>query len=116
MTTELAKSISRYESLDQFKGYIRNTLLMQKQSEENNRFTDEVIDAVVAQSQIAYPASMLDDEMEQDLKRAQEYAQRLGLGWPKFLGALGQDRRAVPRRAAAARTKSACDGSSRSCS
>ncbi len=87
---ELAKSISQYETLDQLKGYIRNTLLGQKQAEEDNRFTDEVIDAVVAQSQIAYPPSMLEDEINQEVERSKQFAQRLGLGWDKYLELAGK--------------------------
>lgn len=87
---ELAKAISQYETLDQLKGYVRNTLLGQKQSEEDNRFTDEVIDAVVAQAQIAYPASMLEDEINQEVDRSKQFAQRLGLGWDKYLELAGK--------------------------
>ena len=87
---ELAKAISRYETLDQLRGYVRTTLAAQKQSEEDNRFTDQVIDAVVEQSQIAYPASMLEDEIDQELARSQEFAQRLGLTWDKYLELSGK--------------------------
>lgn len=87
---ELAKSISQYENLDQLRGHIRNTLLQQKQAEEDNRFTDEVIDAVVDQSQIAYPASMLDDEINQEVERSKDVARRLSLSWDKYLQLSGK--------------------------
>ncbi|MBI4786206.1 MAG: trigger factor [Chloroflexi bacterium] len=87
---ELAKAVSQYESLDQLKGYVRNNLAARKQIEEDNRFTDQVIDAVVAQAQIAHPASMLDDEIDQETKRSQQVAERLGLTWPKYLELSGK--------------------------
>lgn len=87
---ELAKAVSPYETLDLLKGYIRTTLLAQKQNEEENRFTDQVIDTVVEQAQIAYPASMLGDEMEQEISRSKEFAQRLGMTWDKYLELSGK--------------------------
>lgn len=87
---ELAKTISQYESLDQLKGYVRQTLLKQKESEEENRFTDQVVDAVVDQSQISYPASMLEDEINQDVERSKDFARRLGLTWEKYLELSGK--------------------------
>lgn len=87
---ELAKTISTYETLDQLKGYIRTTLLKQKQSDEDSRFADQVIDAVVAQSEIAYPASMLDDEIDQEVERSKDLSRQLGLTWAKYLELSGK--------------------------
>ncbi|HEX9074238.1 MAG TPA: trigger factor [Anaerolineae bacterium] len=87
---DFAKTVSQYESLDQLKGYIRTTLLSQKQNEEENRFTDQVIDTVVEQAQIAYPASMLEDEMEQEISRSKDFAQRVGMTWDKYLELSGK--------------------------
>ncbi len=82
---ELAKSISQFQTLDQLKGSIRSTLLAQKQNDEENRFADEVVDAVMAQSEILYPASMLEDETNQEIQRSKEFAARLGMSWEKYL-------------------------------
>jgi trigger factor len=87
---EFAKSVSSFETLDQLKGRIRANLQAEMQIKENNRFTDEVVDAVVAQSQIAYPASMLDDEIDIELAQAKENVQRLGLAWDKYLQLAGK--------------------------
>lgn len=87
---EFAKSVSAFESLEQLKGRIRTSLQNEKQSEEDNRFADEVIDAVVAQAQIAYPESMLEDEIDAEAARSKDLAQRLGLAWDKYLQLAGK--------------------------
>lgn len=88
---ELAKSISQFETLDQLKGHIRSTLMAQKQGEEDSRFADRVIDAAVDQSEISYPAIMLEDEINQELERSKELAGRLGMTWEKYLELSGKD-------------------------
>lgn len=87
---EFAKSVGAFESLEQLKGRIRTSLQNEKQTEENNRFADEAVDAVVAQAQIAYPASMLEDEIESEVARSKDLAQRLGLTWDKYLQLAGK--------------------------
>lgn len=87
---EFAKSVSAFESLEQLKGRVRTSLQTEKQTEEDNRFADEAVDAVVAQAQIAYPESMLEDEIEGESKRSKDLAQRLGLAWDKYLQLAGK--------------------------
>jgi trigger factor len=87
---ELAKAVSQYENLDQLKRSVRSTLLAQKQSDEESRFADEAVDAVVEQSEISYPALMLDDEINQDIERTKDFATRLGMAWNKYLELSGK--------------------------
>ncbi len=87
---ELAKAVSQYENLAQLKGYIRTTLQQQKEREEDARFTDEVVDAVVSQSEIQFPSLMLEDEINQETERSKQLAQRLGLTWDKYLSLSGK--------------------------
>ncbi len=88
---ELAKAVSQYENIAQLKGFIRNTLQQEKEREEDARFTDEVVDAVVNESEIHYPALMLDDEINQEIERSKQLAQRLGLTWEKYLSLSGKN-------------------------
>lgn len=88
---EFAKSVSSFETLDQLKGRIRTNVLAEKQAEENNRFADQLVDAVVDQSQVAFPASMIEDETELELGRSKEIAQQIGLTWDKYLQLSGKD-------------------------
>ncbi|MDE3088674.1 MAG: trigger factor [Chloroflexota bacterium] len=88
---EFAKSISAFETIDLLKSRIRTNLYTEKAREEENRFADEVVDAIVDQSQITYPASMLNDEIDQDMARSKDLAQQLGLTWEKYLQLSGRD-------------------------
>ena len=92
---EFAKSVSSFETLEQLKGRIRTNLKDQKQVEEDNRFEDEVIDAVIAQAQIEFPASMIEDETDLEINRLKATAQRLGLTWEKYLQLGGKDEKAA---------------------
>ncbi len=96
---EFAKSISSFETLEQLKGRIRANLQEQKQREEDGRFEEEVIDAVIAQAQIAMPATMVEDETDLEMSRMKETAQRIGLTWEKYLQLGGKDENAVREQA-----------------
>lgn len=88
---ELAKAVSPFETVALLRTQVRNSLQQQKEREEENRFTDQVVDAVVAQSEIRYPASMLDDELDIDINRSKQLAQRLGLTWDRYLQLSGKN-------------------------
>jgi trigger factor len=92
---EFAKSIGAFENLEQLRGRIRANLLQQKQSEEDNRFEEQVIDAVIAQSQIDMPDTMVEDETSLEVSRMKEAAQRIGLTWEKYLQLGGKDEQTV---------------------
>jgi trigger factor len=87
---ELARSVSEFQTLDQLKGQIRTNLRRQKEANEEERFADEVVDAVAEQSRIAYPASMLEDEIDQQVARSKDRARQLGLMWEKYLQLSGK--------------------------
>lgn len=92
---EFAKSVSAFETLEQLKGRIRANLTEQKQAEEDGRFEDQVLDAVIAQAQIAMPDSMIEDETDLEVNRMKQTAQRIGLAWEKYLQLGGKDEQAV---------------------
>lgn len=92
---EFAKSISSFETLEQLKGRVRANLKDQKQSEEDGRFEDQVVDAVIAQAQIAMPDSMIEDETDLEVNRMKQIAQRIGLTWERYLQLGGKDENAV---------------------
>ena len=85
--------------LEQLKGRIRTNLKEQKQVAEDARYEDEVIDAVVAQASIAFPASMIEDEIDLEIGRMKESAQRIGLTWEKYLQLGGKDEQAAREQA-----------------
>ncbi len=85
LNDDFVKTISQFETLDQFKGNIRQVLQRQKEREEEDRYADAVIDELVAQSEIKYPSTMVDREVEHQLEHTQEDVKRLGLTWDKYL-------------------------------
>lgn len=82
---DFAKSVSEFETFEQLKLQVREGLLAQKQEEEEDRFANQVVDQIVDKSQIAYPASMLEDELNIELERARGFAAQLGLTLEKYL-------------------------------
>lgn len=92
---EFAKSVSSFETIEQLKGRLRANLQQQKQAEEDRRYEEQVVDAVIAQSQIAMPDSMVEDETDLEVNRMKEVAQRIGLTWEKYLQLGGKDEQAV---------------------
>ncbi len=88
---DLAKMVGEFETLEQLQHSARESIREQMLGEEENRFADEVIDTIVEQSQIAYPAVMLEDQVDQEISRQQRLATQLGLAWDKFLQLSGKD-------------------------
>lgn len=91
LNDEFAKSVSAFETFEALKTRLRASLQEQKQTEEDDRFADQVVDAVVEQSKINYPELMLEDEMKSEIARSRDLAQRLGLKWDKYLELAGKD-------------------------
>lgn len=87
---DFAKSISEFETLELLKNQIRQGLLAQKEVEEQDRFANEVVDTIVEKSQIAYPASMLDDEINIEVERSRGFAAQMGMTLEKYLQLVGK--------------------------
>ena len=90
LNDEFAKAVSQFENMEQLTRSIRTNLYARKEAEGNDRFADEAVDAVVAASQVQFPASMMDDELDQELRRSQAVAAQLGLTWQKYLELAGK--------------------------
>lgn len=90
LTDEFAQAVSRFQTLEQFRGNIREILRRQKEAEETARFADEVVDALVDKSEIHYPPVMLQRETDSDLERLQRDVKKLGLTWEKYLELSGK--------------------------
>jgi trigger factor len=87
---DFAKSVSEFETLDQLRNQIRQGLFAQKEMDEQDRFANEVVDTIVDKSQIAYPASMLEDEINLEVERSRGFAAQLGLTLEKYLQLVGK--------------------------
>lgn len=87
---DFAKSVSEFETLDILKNQIREGLRAQKEMDEQDRFANEVVDTIVEKSQIVYPASMLQDEINLEVERSRGFAAQLGLSLEKYLQLVGK--------------------------
>lgn len=87
---EFAKNISQFQTLDQFKGSIREVIRRQKERDQENEFVDQVVDAIADQSEIAYPPRMVEDEITHQIEHQGEEVKRLGLTWAKYLELAGK--------------------------
>jgi trigger factor len=85
LNDEFAQAISQFQTLEQFKGNVRDILRRQKERDEEARFADQVLDAVVAQSEVTYPPVMLEHEVQHQLDHTREDVKQLGLTWDKYL-------------------------------
>ena len=90
LNDEFAKAISQFETLDQFKGNVREILRRQKERDAEAEFADQVIDAVVEKSEIAFPPVMLGQEIDHQLEHTKEDVKQLGLTWEKYLELSGK--------------------------
>lgn len=85
LSDEFAQAVSQFQTLEQFKGNIREILHRQKEHETDNKFANDVLQAVVDQSEIAYAPVMLDQELEHRVEHFQEDVKRLGLTWENYI-------------------------------
>lgn len=90
LTDDFAQAVSQFQTLDQFRGNIREILRQEKQGEEESRFADQVVDALVEKSEILYPPVMLERETDSDLERFKQDVKKLGLTWEKYLELSGK--------------------------
>lgn len=95
LNDDFARAISQFQTLEQFKGNIRDILRRQKEREEQSRFANSVLDAIVERSEISYPPVLLERELEHDLEHLQEDVKRLGLTWDKYLQLSGKSEEEV---------------------
>jgi trigger factor len=90
LSDDFAQAVSQFKTLEQFKGNIREILRRQKQVEEESRFADQVVDALVDKSEILFPPVMLERETDSDLERLKQDEKKLGLTWEKYLELSGK--------------------------
>lgn len=90
LTDEFAQAVSEFKSLDQFKGNIREIIRRQKQENSDTKFANQVLQAITDQSEIAFPPSMLDHEVEHDMEHLVHDIKRLGLEWDNYLRLSGK--------------------------
>lgn len=90
LTDEFAQAVSQFKTLDQFRGNIREIVRRTKERDAEVKFANDVLQAVVESSEIAYAPQMLEHELEHDLEHFKENIQQMGLAWDKYVTLSGK--------------------------
>ncbi|MCB2179885.1 trigger factor [bacterium] len=61
---EFAKAVGRYETIDELKEDIKQTLTEQFAADQTSAYESEIMDLLVADAKIKYPPQMLEDEID----------------------------------------------------
>ncbi len=85
LNDEFAQAVSQFQTLEQFQGNVRDILHRQKERDIDSKFANDVLQAIVDQSEIAYAPVMLEQELEHRLAHLQDDVKRLGLTWENYV-------------------------------
>ncbi|MCC7161404.1 MAG: trigger factor [Anaerolineae bacterium] len=90
LSDEFAQAISQFKTLDQFRGNIRDILRRVKERDNEVKFANDVLQAIVDQSEIAYAPQMLEHELEHSFENYKENLQQMGLTWDNYVRLSGK--------------------------
>jgi trigger factor len=84
---ELARTVGDFEDLAALRADLRKRLEQQKKSQAREQFEADLVQKVIEISEIDYPAVMVDQELDQMLREADNNFRRQGLSLETFLRA-----------------------------
>ena len=87
---ELAKRVSRSETLDALKLEIRRRLDEQVKQNARRRMSSELLDKIVAANDFPLPAVLVERESENLLNESKQYVARAGVFWNDYLAQSGK--------------------------
>lgn len=87
---ELAKRVSRSETLDHLKAEIRRRLDEQVKQNSRRRMSSELLDKIVAANDFPLPAVLVEHELENLLNESKQYVARAGVFWGDYLEQSGK--------------------------
>ena len=105
---ELARTMGDYETLDEWRASIREQLEAKALEQAEHDYADSVVDALVEQAHIEFPATVVERQLDSMMEEADESLQQRGLGLENYLVMTGQNRedyRESLRETAEKRTK-----------
>jgi trigger factor len=91
---DLATTASAFDTLDELRADIRNTLLARRVQEGQHEIRGRIVEAYLARVDVPLPESMVDGEVEARMQRLQSQAEQYGMTVEDILGAEGTDRAA----------------------
>ncbi|MCK8825339.1 trigger factor [Fuchsiella alkaliacetigena] len=82
---EFAQQVGDFESLDELKADITNKLEEEAEAEVQQKFENELVEAVAAQAEVNIPETMVDNEIDTMIRGLQQRLQQQGLAWEQYL-------------------------------
>jgi trigger factor len=82
---ELARSEGDYETLDELRESVRKDLQQQAEREARNILFDEVLDQIIADSEIAFPPALVKEELDSGIESMKNQVTRAGWRWEDYL-------------------------------
>lgn len=82
---ELAKSEGDYETLDELRDSVRQDLQQQAKREARNTLFDEVLEEIIAGSEVSYPPALVEQELDNAVESMKGQATRAGWRWEDYL-------------------------------
>ncbi|GFI40886.1 trigger factor [Thomasclavelia cocleata] len=96
---ELAKdvNIDGVETLDQLKDHIKANIKTRKENENEQKFMDDIYDALIANSKVETSEALLKEEQEMLLKEIEQNLQRQGLNFEVYEQFTGKNKDAIKK-------------------
>lgn len=82
---ELAKSEGDYKTLEELRAAVRKDLQQQAEQEARNTLFDEVLEEVIAGSEIVFPPALVEQELDNAVESMRNRVTRAGWRWEDYL-------------------------------
>jgi trigger factor len=88
----LAQTVGEYETLDALRAAVRDSLLQQATQEANSKYGEECLQKLVEQTHIEFPPNMVEDELDELIKRTEQRLKDQKMNLDEFLNIKKQSR------------------------
>jgi len=86
LNDEFVKTVSDLETLDELKGQILEELKTQKETEEENTYTNQILDAILEDAEVKFPPQMIENEIEGEIRELEARLKTQGMDLKMYLG------------------------------
>jgi trigger factor len=88
----LAQTVGEYETLEALRAAVRDSLLQQATQEANSKYGEECLQKLVEQARIEFPPNMVEDELDELIKRTEQRLKDQKMNLDEFLNIKKQSR------------------------
>ncbi|NPV55627.1 MAG: trigger factor [Anaerolineae bacterium] len=85
LNDEFAQSLGEFDTIDKLRAEINHQLEHERTDDYNNEFFDQIFNAIIEQSTIAYPPQLLNEEIDAVLDSLKKNLEREGLDLQTYL-------------------------------